>query len=157
LRTEIQAAARQAPAAAATAATQSIAAPAPPNYNANPAAASNPRAQTAVNAALSQVGKPYQWGGAGPNSYDCSGLTMWSWAHAGVSLPHSSSAQYSATARVSLGSLEPGDLVFYYSPISHVAMFIGNGQMVEAPYSGANVRVVPLRTADFAGAGRPGV
>jgi cell wall-associated NlpC family hydrolase len=80
---------------------------------------------------------------------------MWSWEHAGVSLPHSSAAQYSATARVSTSALEPGDLVFYYSPIHHVAMYIGNGQMVEAPYTGASVRVVPLRTSDLVGAGRP--
>jgi cell wall-associated NlpC family hydrolase len=154
LQHEIDAAAAAARAQALQAATQSIAV-APANYIANPAAASNPSAQVAVQAALSQVGKPYVWGAAGPNSYDCSGLTMWSWAHAGVSLPHSSAAQYSVTARVSTSALEPGDLVFYYSPIHHVAMYIGNGQMVEAPYTGASVRVVPLRTSDLVGAGRP--
>ncbi|MEA2486584.1 MAG: peptidoglycan DL-endopeptidase CwlO, partial [Actinomycetota bacterium] len=138
------------------AATTSIAVAPPSGYQPNPAPASG-GAQTAVNAALSQVGKPYVWGAAGPNSYDCSGLTMWSWAHAGVSLPHSSAAQYSVTARVASSDLQPGDLVFFGSPIHHVAMYIGNGQMVEAPYTGANVRVVPLRTSDYVGAGRPGI
>ncbi|MDQ3877163.1 MAG: NlpC/P60 family protein [Actinomycetota bacterium] len=154
LQHEIDAAAAAARRQAAAAAAQSIAV-APVNYAANPAPAANPSAQVAVQAALSQVGKPYQWGAAGPNSYDCSGLTMWAWAHAGVSLPHSSAAQYSATARVPTSALQPGDLVFYYSPIHHVAMYIGNGQMVEAPYTGSNVRVVPFRTSDLVGAGRP--
>jgi cell wall-associated NlpC family hydrolase len=75
-----------------------------------------------VQAALSQVGKPYQWGGVGPNAYDCSGLTMWAWAHAGVSLPHSSQMQYEATARESQSDWQPGDLLFFGSPIHHVAM-----------------------------------
>ncbi|MDQ3877446.1 MAG: NlpC/P60 family protein [Actinomycetota bacterium] len=138
------------------AASRSIAVPPPSGYTPNPAPASG-GAGIAVRAALSQVGKPYQWGAAGPNSYDCSGLTMWSWAHAGVSLPHSSASQYSVTARVARSDLQPGDLVFFGSPIHHVAMYIGNGQMVEAPYTGANVRVVPLRSSDYVGAGRPGV
>ena len=124
---------------------------------ANPAPAPNPAAQTAVNAALSQVGKPYQWGAAGPDSYDCSGLTMWSWGQAGVSLPHNSGQQYAATARVSSSDLAPGDLLFFGSPIHHVAMYIGNGQMVEAPYTGAYVRVTSASRSDFVGAGRPGV
>jgi peptidoglycan DL-endopeptidase CwlO len=113
------------------------------------------RAQVAVRAALSQVGKPYQWGGSGPNSYDCSGLTMWAWAHAGVYLPHSAAMQYSVTARVS--QLQPGDLMFFGSPIHHVAMYVGGGQMVEAPYTGALVRVVSASRSDYVGAGRPGV
>ena len=125
--------------------------------DANPAPAPNPRAQKAVDAALSQTGKPYQWGAAGPNSYDCSGLTMWAWGQAGVALPHNSGAQYSATPRVGRSDLEPGDLVFFGSPIHHVGMYIGNGQMVEAPYSGNTVRVVPMSRSDYVGAGRPGV
>ena len=119
------------------------------------APAPNSGAQAAVNAALSQVGKPYVWGAAGPNSYDCSGLTMWAWAHAGVSLPHSSSAQYGATSRVSQSDWQPGDLLFYGSPIHHVGMYIGGGQMVEAPYTGASVRVVSPYRSDYVGAGRP--
>lgn len=117
----------------------------------------NSSAGIAVQTAMAQQGKPYQWGAAGPSSFDCSGLTMYAWAHAGVSLPHSSAAQYSATTRVSTSALAPGDLLFYYSPIHHVAMYIGGGRMVEAPYTGATVRVVPLRTSDLVGAGRPGV
>ncbi|MEA2434014.1 MAG: peptidoglycan DL-endopeptidase CwlO [Actinomycetota bacterium] len=124
---------------------------------ANPAPAPNAQAQAAVDAGLSQVGKPYQWAAAGPDSYDCSGLTMWSWAHAGVSLPHSSSQQYAATPRVSQSDLQPGDLLFFGSPIHHVGMYIGNGQMVEAPYTGAYVRVTAAFRSDFVGAGRPGV
>lgn len=109
----------------------------------------------AVEFALGEVGKPYAWGGSGPNSYDCSGLTSAAWAAAGKSLPHSSRMQYSATARVSRDAVQPGDLLFFGSPIHHVAMYIGNGQMVEAPHSGAQVRVVSADRSDFVGAGRP--
>jgi peptidoglycan DL-endopeptidase CwlO len=125
--------------------------------NIKPAPAPNARAQAAVDAALSQVGKPYQWGASGPDSYDCSGLTMWAWAHAGVSLPHNSGAQYSATKRVPRPDLAPGDLLFYGNPIHHVTMYIGNGQMVEAPYTGSHVRVTSITRSDYVGAGRPGV
>jgi cell wall-associated NlpC family hydrolase len=155
-RAERRAAARAA--AAEAAAADSAAAPvsaAPVNIK--PAPAPNPSAQTAVEAALSQVGKPYQWGAAGPNSYDCSGLTMWAWGQAGVSLPHNSGAQYAATPRVDRSDLAPGDLLFFGSPIHHVGMYIGNGQMVEAPYSGQQVRVVSTSRSDYVGAGRPGV
>jgi cell wall-associated NlpC family hydrolase len=123
----------------------------------NPAPAPNAQAQAAVDAALSQVGKPYQWGATGPDSYDCSGLTMWAWAHAGISLPHNSGAQYSATVRVPRSDLAPGDLLFYGNPIHHVSMYIGNGQMVEAPYTGSHVRVTSASRSDYVGAGRPGV
>ncbi len=122
-----------------------------------PAPAPNKAAGIAVDSALSQVGKPYQWGAAGPNSYDCSGLTMWAWAQAGVSLPHNSGSQYAATPRVDSSDWAPGDLLFFGSPIHHVGMYIGNGQMVEAPYTGAQVRVVSAHRSDYAGAGRPGV
>jgi cell wall-associated NlpC family hydrolase len=109
----------------------------------------------AVEFALAQVGKPYVWGGSGPDSYDCSGLTSAAWAAAGISLPHSSQMQYSATARVSRDAAQPGDLLFHGSPIHHVAMYIGNGKMVEAPHSGALVRVVPADRSDLVGVGRP--
>jgi cell wall-associated NlpC family hydrolase len=122
-----------------------------------PAPAPSDRAQVAVEAALAQVGKPYQWGAAGPDSFDCSGLTMWSWAQAGVALPHNSASQYAATTRVSQSDWQPGDLLFAGSPIHHVGMYIGNGQMVEAPYTGASVRVVSAYRSDYVGAGRPGV
>lgn len=122
-----------------------------------PAPAPNARAQAAVDAALSQVGKPYRWGAAGPDSYDCSGLTMWAWAHAGVSLPHNSGMQYNSTPRVAQSDWQPGDLLFFGDPIHHVAMYIGNGQMVEAPYTGSQVRVNSAYRSDYVGAGRPGV
>ena len=113
-------------------------------------------ADVAVDAAMSQRGDPYQWGGSGPDSYDCSGLMMWAWRHAGVSLPHSSRMQYSATTRISRGQLQPGDLVFFGSPIHHVAMYIGGGRVVEAPSSGKVVRVnsTALSRSDIAGYGR---
>ena len=150
-------AARLAALEAASNAAVPAAAPAPVGEPANPAPAPNAGAQTAVDAALSQVGKPYQWGAEGPDSYDCSGLTLWAWAHAGVSLPHNSGMQYDATPRVAESDWQPGDLLFFGSPIHHVAMYIGNGQMVEAPYSGQYVRVVSAYRSDYVGAGRPGV
>lgn len=114
------------------------------------------RASAAVHFALAQVGKAYVYGAAGPNAYDCSGLTMVAWAHAGVGLPHSSSAQFGSGPHVSAGSLRPGDLVFYYSPISHVGMYIGNGMIVHAAHPGAGVRIAPLYSMPYVGAVRPG-
>lgn len=127
------------------------------SVSSRPAAAPNAEAQVAVDAALTQVGKPYQWGAAGPDSYDCSGLTLWAWAHAGVSLPHNSGMQYAATPRVVQSDWQPGDLLFFGTPIHHVAMYIGNGQMVQAPYTGSQVQVVSAFRSDYVGAGRPGV
>ncbi|MFN2588399.1 MAG: NlpC/P60 family protein [Actinomycetota bacterium] len=141
-------------AARAEAAAEATAPPiAPP---ARPAPAPNGNAQIAVDAALSQVGKPYQWGAAGPGSYDCSGLTMWAWARAGVALPHNSGMQYAATPRVDRSDWQPGDLLFFGSPIHHVGIYIGNGQMVAAPYTGSYVQVTSANRSDYAGAGRPG-
>ncbi|MFL6160315.1 MAG: C40 family peptidase [Marmoricola sp.] len=121
-----------------------------------PAPPSNPRAATAVKFALAQVGKAYSYGATGPNAYDCSGLTMVAWGTAGVSLPHSSSAQMGSGARVSESDLEPGDLVFYYSPVSHVGMYIGNGLIVNAENPSAGVRVTGLHSMPYVGAVRPG-
>lgn len=112
-------------------------------------------ASTAVSTALAQVGKPYVWGASGPDSFDCSGLTMYAWAAAGVSLPHSSAMQYSVTQHISFSQAQPGDLLFYYSPISHVAMYIGGGRMVDAPHTGAVVEVTSARTSSLVGVGRP--
>jgi len=98
--------------------------------------------QVAVQTALAQLGKPYRWGGSGPGSFDCSGLVVYSYRAAGVTdLPHSSGALYGATARISRSELRPGDLVFYHSPISHVAIYMGDGKVVEAPNSGNDVRI----------------
>jgi cell wall-associated NlpC family hydrolase len=109
-----------------------------------PAAAPTPAAQVAVDTALAQQGKPYVWGGAGPDSFDCSGLTQYAYAAAGISLPHSSSMQSTLGAPVAYADLQPGDLVFFYSPVSHVGMYIGNGQMVHAGTSGDVVKVIDL-------------
>ena len=114
------------------------------------------RAKAAVDYALAQVGDAYVWGASGPDAYDCSGLTMAAWAAAGVSLPHSSSAQMSSTTPVSTSDLQPGDLVFYYSPVSHVGIYIGNGQIVDAANPGTGVRVAGLHSMPLTGAGRPG-
>jgi cell wall-associated NlpC family hydrolase len=157
LNAAIEAAERRAARQAAAAEAAAEAAPVVPAAPVRPAPAPNGGAQAAVDAALSQVGKPYQWAAAGPDSYDCSGLTMWAWAQAGVSLPHNSGMQYAATPRVDRSDWQPGDLLFFGSPIHHVGMYIGNGQMVEAPYTGQFVRVVSASRSDYVGAGRPGV
>nr|WP_227464409.1 C40 family peptidase [Nocardioides lijunqiniae] len=114
------------------------------------------RAAAAVQYAMAQVGDSYVYGAAGPNAFDCSGLTMMAWAQAGVGLPHSSSAQYSSGARVAESDLQAGDLVFYYSPISHVGMYIGNGLIVHAANPGAGVKVSNLHEMPYVGAVRPG-
>jgi peptidoglycan DL-endopeptidase CwlO len=110
----------------------------------------------AVYWAMKAIGKPYRWAGSGPNSFDCSGLTSWAYGKVGVSLPHSSSAQISHGTRISRSNLQPGDLVFFGSPIHHVGMYVGGGDFIEAPYSWLSVRVVSLgRRSDYAGACRP--
>jgi cell wall-associated NlpC family hydrolase len=121
-------------------------APPPPSVAPAPGTVAAPTAaaQIAVNTALAQVGKPYVWGAAGPNSYDCSGLAEYAYAAAGVALPHSSSMQSTMGVPVSEAALQPGDLVFFYSPVSHVAMYIGNGQIVQASTYGQPVAVTQL-------------
>ena len=109
-----------------------------------PAAAPTRAAQIAVNTALAQQGRPYVWGGAGPSSYDCSGLMQYAYRAAGISLPHSSRMQSTMGRPVSKANLRPGDLVFFYTPVSHVGMYIGNGQMVHASTSGQPVKVTNL-------------
>jgi cell wall-associated NlpC family hydrolase len=112
------------------------------------------RAAIAVREAYRQLGKPYRWGASGPDSFDCSGLMMWVWGKAGVSLPHSSRAQYGAGMHVSQSELQPGDLVFYGSPIHHVGIYVGGGQYIDAPHTGAVVRVGAAFRGDYAGAVR---
>ena len=113
-------------------------------------------ARKAIQFALNQVGKPYVFGAAGPGSYDCSGLTMDAWAAGGVSLPHSAAGQYNYGHHVSRDALQPGDLIFFYRPIGHVTIYIGNGYMVSAPTEGEDVTVVPLDAynSDYTGATR---
>ena len=114
------------------------------------------RAAVALRYAMNQVGKAYVYGAAGPSAFDCSGLTMMAWGQAGVGLPHSSRAQYSSGPRVPESQLQPGDLVFYYSPISHVGIYMGNGQIVHAANPGSGVTTSPLHSMPYVGAVRPG-
>jgi cell wall-associated NlpC family hydrolase len=114
------------------------------------------RAAVAVRYAMAQVGKPYVYGAAGPNSFDCSGLTMAAWGAAGVGLPHSSSAQYGSGTHIAASQLQPGDLVFYYHPISHVGMYIGHGMIVNAENPSSGIRVTGLYSMPYVGAVRPG-
>jgi cell wall-associated NlpC family hydrolase len=111
-------------------------------------------AAKAVAFAKAQIGEPYQYGAAGPDSWDCSGLTMVAWQQAGVSLPHSSRSQYSATRRISRSQLAPGDLIFYYSPISHVSIYVGNGMRVTATHTGSTVKLQSIGDS-VVGYGRP--
>ena len=123
--------------------------PPPPAPNANVAAV--------LDAAYSVIGTPYQYGGSSPETgFDCSGFTMWAWSHAGVYLPHSSAAQYASLPHVAQSDLQPGDLVFFYSPISHVGIYVGGGRMIHSPHTGSVVSVVPIYWDSFAGAARPG-
>ncbi|GAA4888307.1 hypothetical protein GCM10025789_00640 [Tessaracoccus lubricantis] len=110
--------------------------------------------QQVVEHALSKVGSSYRHASAGPSSFDCSGLTSWAYKQVGVTLPRTSSSQISVGTRVSKSQLQPGDLVFYYSPISHVGIYIGNGQIVDAANPGTGVRVASVNSMPFAGATR---
>ena len=101
-------------------------------------------AQIAVDTAMAQRGKPYVWAAAGPGSFDCSGLVQYAYAAAGVSLPHSSKGQAGMGRAVSRAELQPGDIIAFYSPVSHVGIYIGNGQMVHAPTSGDVVKVASI-------------
>ena len=111
-------------------------------------------AAAAVAFARAQVGKPYCYGGAGMSCFDCSGLTMMAWKQAGISLPHSSASQYNVGRRISASELQPGDLIFYYSPISHVSIYIGGGQRISATHTGDYVRVQSLGSS-IVGYARP--
>ena len=100
-----------------------------------------------IQAALSRIGSPYSWGGSGPSAFDCSGLVMWSFQQAGISLPHSSQALAVGGQSVSMDQMQPGDLVTYYSDASHVGIYIGDGMMVHASTYGTPVRVAPVNNA----------
>jgi peptidoglycan DL-endopeptidase CwlO len=115
------------------------------------------RAAGAIHAALSVLGVPYVGYKASPSQgFDCSGLTMWAWAQVGVSLPHYSKAQYEMLPHVPKDQAQPGDLLFFHSPISHVSMYLGNGQHVSAPHSGAVVYVSSVNWGTVVGVARPG-
>jgi peptidoglycan DL-endopeptidase CwlO len=118
-------------------------------------------AAAAIAFARAQIGKPYVWAADGPDSFDCSGLTMRAWEHGGVSLPHYTVAQYDQSRKIPIGSLRPGDLVFFgsdpgnASSIYHVGLYIGGGQMIEAPYTGETVRISSIWRDSLFGAARP--
>ena len=114
-----------------------------------------PGAGGAIAWAQRELGKPYVYGGAGPDDFDCSGLTAWAWGHAGRSLPHSAAAQYSMTTHISIADLQPGDLVFYGSPPHHVGIYVGGGSMINALHSGTNVEYDSIyMEGDLIGGGR---
>jgi cell wall-associated NlpC family hydrolase len=114
-----------------------------------------PGASGAVEEARRELGKPYRYGGSGPDSFDCSGLTAWAWGHAGHSLPHSAAAQYNVTTHVPVSALQPGDLVFFGSPPYHVGIYTGGGQMINALHSGTNVEYDSIYgVGDLIGGGR---
>jgi peptidoglycan DL-endopeptidase CwlO len=144
----------------------SAAPPAAPPASAGPADTTAPpadatpvsgKAAIAVAAARSVLGVPYRAFQASPQAgFDCSGLTMWAWAQAGVHLPHQSGQQYASLPHIPIDQAQPGDLVFFYSPIHHVGIYIGNGQMIDAPHTGAAVRVRAMRWDMVVGVARPG-
>ena len=104
--------------------------------------------------ALRVRGSPYVWGAAGPRAFDCSGLVLWAYAHVGISLPHLAAAQYNMGIHIGRNQLQPGDLVFFYSDIGHVGLYIGNGLMVDAPDFGEVVQVQPIMWSVYVGAVR---
>lgn len=106
--------------------------------------------------ARAQLGKPYQWGGSGPDSFDCSGLVMMAWGQVGIEFPHLAQYQYNMTARIPLADMIPGDLVFFGTPgnVGHVGIYIGGGDMIDAPETGQNVSIQSIFWSDLLGAGR---
>jgi len=126
--------------------------------SAGPAVATPPAgsgAGVAVSVAEAQLGKPYVYAGAGPDVFDCSGLTMYAWGKAGVSMSHSATDQYNMFPHVSIDQLQPGDLLVFGHPIHHVGMYVGGGTMIEAPHTGAVVRYASIYRSDYVGASRP--
>jgi len=119
-------------------------------------APSGSKAAAAVYWAEKEIGKPYVWAAAGPDTFDCSGLMVWAYGHVGIKLNHYSGDQIDEGRHISRSDLQPGDLVFFGSPIHHVGMYVGGGCFVEAPYTGADVRIARLSShGDYAGACRP--
>ena len=131
----------------------------PPPPPAPPPPAGNlpaPGWQTALAAARAELGLPYQWGAAGPNSFDCSGLVMWAWAKAGVYMPHLAQAQYAMTRRIAIADLQPGDLVFYGTPsnVYHDGIYVGGGIMIDAPTTGQFVHYTTIYFSGLLAGGR---
>jgi len=117
-------------------------------------AAAAGRRGSAMSIAMRKLGAPYRWGAAGPGAFDCSGLVYWSYRQTGMTLPRSSSAQSRVGTPVSKGALQPGDLVFFYRPVSHVAIYIGGGRVVHASTAGKPVKISNLNDMPFATARR---
>ncbi|GGN77901.1 hypothetical protein GCM10011579_060550 [Streptomyces albiflavescens] len=109
----------------------------------------------ALRYAVRQIGKPYQWGGEGPKSYDCSGLTSQAWQRAGQPIPRTSQEQWAQLPRIPLSALRPGDLVIYFPEATHVAMYLGDGMVVQAPRPGTRIKVSPIAANPLLGAVRP--
>ena len=131
-------------------------APAAPPQPAAPIPQASSRAGTAVNAAASQVGVGYRYAAASPGvAFDCSGLTSWAWGQAGVYLPHQSAQQYASVPHVPSSAAQPGDLIFFYSPISHVGIYIGGGMMIDAASPSSGVRRAAINWGNVTGVGRP--
>lgn len=109
----------------------------------------------ALRYAVQQVGKPYEWGAEGPRTYDCSGLTSEAWGHAGTPIPRTSQEQWAELPRIPLDELRPGDLVIYFPEATHVALYLGDGKIVQAPRTGEKVQVSPVASYPILGAVRP--
>ncbi len=152
---------------AAPAAPAAKARPAAPAAPARPAAPRRPAAParsgsgsasavraSALRAALSKLGAPYVWGASGPSAFDCSGLVQWAFRQEGVALPRVAAAQAGVGTPVSRADLQPGDLVFFYAPISHVGIYVGNGQIVHASTAGSPVKITSIAWMPFAAARR---
>src|SRR6185312_7125061 len=142
-------AAPQAPAVQAPVKLVAAAKPAAPAV-----AAAAARRGSAMSIAMGRLGAPYRWGAAGPGAFDCSGLVYWSYRQIGTTLPRSSSAQSRVGTPVSKGALQPGDLVFFYRPVSHVAIYIGGGRVVHASTAGKPVKISNLGDMPFTSARR---
>jgi cell wall-associated NlpC family hydrolase len=132
--------------------TPPAAAPAAPGPS---VAAPSAGAAAAVAEARRQLGKPYRYGGAGPDSFDCSGLTAWAWRAGGRSLPHSSAAQYASLPKVNPANAQPGDLFAFGSPVHHIGIYVGGGQMIAAPETGKTVSYSAAYRRDLTGVVRP--
>lgn len=136
-------------------------APSAPAAPAAPAAPSVPAPSSmsgvAIAAAQGQLGVPYKFAASSPGvAFDCSGLTKYAWGRAGISLPHQSAAQFASTPHVPKDQAQPGDLIFYHSPIGHVGLYLGGGSMIHAPATGDVVKIVQVRWAKVVGVSRPG-
>jgi cell wall-associated NlpC family hydrolase len=152
---QLRAAERRRAAAASRPATTAPTADSPSPTPTPPPKAVSGNVAAVVRYAYAQLGKPYQWGATGPGAFDCSGLTMMAWAQAGVPLPHSSQAQIGIGRRVTQSELQPGDLIFRYSPISHVSLYVGNGQQISATHTGSTVKLQSAFQGEITGFSRP--